>query len=146
MAELVQSVLGLAARPRADEGPSTVAAWDSLGTLRLLLAIEETYGVSMDEAEMRSATTVAAVSTLIQAKLRAAAPGTPRMHKIALAIARAAHPAHTARDPTGEKLPRSYVFDDAFDPVWDEAILQGNASSGPNWWRLAREIQLRHNE
>ncbi len=68
MAKLVQSVLGLSARPQPDEGPSTLAAWDSLGTLRLLLAIEETYGLRIDEAEMRAATTVAALAAIVAAK------------------------------------------------------------------------------
>src|SRR5262249_38241070 len=62
IAGLVQSVLALPQRPLPEEGPAEIAAWDSLGTLRLLLAIEETYGVSIDEAEMRAATTVASLT------------------------------------------------------------------------------------
>jgi glycosyltransferase involved in cell wall biosynthesis len=71
------------------------------------------------------------------------------MHKIALAIARGANAGRTkVRDPSGESHPRSYVFDDAFDPAWDEAILTSSDSSRavPDWWRLAREIQRRHAE
>ena len=69
IAGLVQSILGLGERPRDSEGPSQIAAWDSLGTLRLLLAIEETYGVALDEDEMRAANTVAALTALVAAKL-----------------------------------------------------------------------------
>jgi glycosyltransferase involved in cell wall biosynthesis len=41
-----------------------------------------------------------------------------------------------------------YLFDEAFSPAWDEAILGAPHSSGlvPDWWRLAREIQRRHAE
>jgi acetyltransferase-like isoleucine patch superfamily enzyme/acyl carrier protein len=72
MAELVKNVLGLTARPLPSEGPAQLAAWDSLGTLRLLLAIEETYGVSLEEEVMHTATTVAALSAIIEAKLNCA--------------------------------------------------------------------------
>jgi acetyltransferase-like isoleucine patch superfamily enzyme/acyl carrier protein len=69
MAVLVQSVLGLAESPHHSEGPEQIPAWDSLGTLRLLLAIEETHGVTLDEDEMRAASTVAALSDIVEAKL-----------------------------------------------------------------------------
>jgi acyl carrier protein len=69
MAELVQSILGLSEPPHADQGPADIAAWDSLGSLRLLLAIEESYGVRMDEAEMRRGRTVAALAAIVEAKL-----------------------------------------------------------------------------
>lgn len=71
------------------------------------------------------------------------------MHKIALAIARGANAGKAKiRDPSGERFPRSYVFDDAFDPAWDEADLIGAEFSRvvPGWWRLAREIQRRQAE
>jgi acetyltransferase-like isoleucine patch superfamily enzyme/acyl carrier protein len=70
VAQLVQSVLGLSEPPYSDQGPAEIAAWDSLGSLRLLLAIEETYGVRIDEAEMRRGNTVAALATIVEAKLR----------------------------------------------------------------------------
>jgi acyl carrier protein len=68
LADLVQSVLGLPQRPLATQGPADIAAWDSLGTLRLLLAIEEAYKVSLNEAEMRAGNTIAALSAIIGAK------------------------------------------------------------------------------
>jgi acetyltransferase-like isoleucine patch superfamily enzyme len=69
IAALVQSVLGLSERPRDSEGPEQIPNWDSLGTLRLLLAIEETHGITLDEGEMRAANTVAALSGIVVAKL-----------------------------------------------------------------------------
>jgi acetyltransferase-like isoleucine patch superfamily enzyme len=69
IAGLVQSVLGLSERPRDSEGPEQIPAWDSLGTLRLLLAIEETHGITLDEVEMRAANTVATLSDIVGAKL-----------------------------------------------------------------------------
>jgi acetyltransferase-like isoleucine patch superfamily enzyme/acyl carrier protein len=72
MAELVQRVLGLPELPAADAGPAQIAAWDSLGSLRLLLAIEETFGVSIREHEMQAASSVAALSTIVQRKPGAA--------------------------------------------------------------------------
>jgi glycosyltransferase involved in cell wall biosynthesis len=71
------------------------------------------------------------------------------MHRIALAVARGPNAGKTRlRDPSGEKAPRSYVFEDAFAPSWDESILNGADSSKvlPEWWRLAREIQRLHGE
>jgi acetyltransferase-like isoleucine patch superfamily enzyme/acyl carrier protein len=69
LAALVQDVLGLAEVPHHSEGPGQIPAWDSLGTLRLLLAIEEVYGVTLDEDEMRAANTVAALSDVVETKL-----------------------------------------------------------------------------
>jgi acetyltransferase-like isoleucine patch superfamily enzyme/acyl carrier protein len=69
VAGLVQSVLGLAERPLDSEGPEQIGAWDSLGSLRLLLAIEERYNVTLTENEMHAGNTVAALSDIIAAKL-----------------------------------------------------------------------------
>jgi glycosyltransferase involved in cell wall biosynthesis len=70
------------------------------------------------------------------------------MHKIALAVARGPNGGKPlARDPSGETVPRTYIFDDAFSPVWDDSILSGaEPSKVPTWWRLAREAQRRHGE
>lgn len=66
------------------------------------------------------------------------------MHKIALAVVRGLNAAKTRlRDPSGEMAPRTYLFDEAFSPAWDESILQGGVSPGmaPTYWRMAREIR-----
>ena len=70
-------------------------------------------------------------------------------HRVALAIARgAAAGKAVSRDPSGETVPRSYVFDDAFQPAWDESIVgaSGSGADGGGWWRLAGEVQRRHAE
>jgi acetyltransferase-like isoleucine patch superfamily enzyme/acyl carrier protein len=74
VAGLVQNVLGLTARPLADHGPAQIAEWDSLGSLRLLLAIEETLGVSLSETEMRAGNTVAGLAAVVESRLRSAVP------------------------------------------------------------------------
>lgn len=66
IAELTKNVLGLAVRPELTLGPNEIPEWDSLGTLRLLLAIEETYGVTVREEEVHSAKTVAALADLVE--------------------------------------------------------------------------------
>jgi hypothetical protein len=65
MPQLVQIVLGLASRPDPAAGPGDIPEWDSLGTLRLLLAIEETYGISVREKDVQSARTVAALAAVV---------------------------------------------------------------------------------
>src|SRR5262245_11299726 len=71
------------------------------------------------------------------------------MHRVALALLRGPGARRERpRDPTGERAPRSFVFDERFAPVWDETILDDlrTASYGPEWWRLAQEVQRRSNE
>ena len=71
------------------------------------------------------------------------------MHRIALAVARGANAGKTGSpDRSGETYPRTYLFDEAFHPAWDEAMLEGKKylRVTPPWWRLAREIQRRNHE
>jgi glycosyltransferase involved in cell wall biosynthesis len=71
------------------------------------------------------------------------------MSRIALALLRGPNARRERpRDPTGEQAGRAYVFDEEFSPVWDEALLDGvrTASRGPEWWRLALEINARRDE
>jgi glycosyltransferase involved in cell wall biosynthesis len=71
------------------------------------------------------------------------------MHRIALGVLRGANAGrNTSRDPSGETIPRGYLFDEAFCQSWDESILGGADSSPlvPAWWRLAGEIQRFHRE
>jgi hypothetical protein len=68
------------------------------------------------------------------------------MHRIALAIEKGSNAGKVLlRDPSGETAPRSYLFDEAFSPAWDESILDGAGPSGigRRRWRMAGEI-LRH--
>jgi acetyltransferase-like isoleucine patch superfamily enzyme/acyl carrier protein len=55
VSELVQAVLGLAEAPALDDGPNQIPAWDSLGALRLVLALEERFEITLTEDEIRSA-------------------------------------------------------------------------------------------
>jgi glycosyltransferase involved in cell wall biosynthesis len=71
------------------------------------------------------------------------------MHQIALALMREPragkeHP----RDPTGERAPRTYVFDEMFAPVWDESLVKATQtpSRRPSWLRLAQEVQRRSDD
>jgi glycosyltransferase involved in cell wall biosynthesis len=71
------------------------------------------------------------------------------MHRIALALVRGPSArGDRPRDPTGQRALRTYLFDEKFSPVWDESLLgrPGSPSRGPEWWRLAREIQQRRDE
>ena len=71
------------------------------------------------------------------------------MHRVALALTRGASARKDRiRDDTGQLAPRSYIFDDQFFPVWDEALLDkpGAVGRGPEWWRLALEVQRLRNE
>lgn len=68
------------------------------------------------------------------------------MRKIALAIARPA--TAMPRDDSGISKTRDHVFDDAFDLVWDEGMLEGTPPRGgaPTWWKMAREILRRRDQ
>jgi hypothetical protein len=71
------------------------------------------------------------------------------MHRIALALLRGPSArTERPRDSTGERAPRSYVFDERFSPVWDESILDSQRvkSGAPEWLRLAQEVQRRADE
>jgi acetyltransferase-like isoleucine patch superfamily enzyme/acyl carrier protein len=56
---LVTRTLGLSRLPALADGPQQIAEWDSLGALRLLLAVEQELGVSLDEGEMGDVKSVA---------------------------------------------------------------------------------------
>lgn len=70
------------------------------------------------------------------------------MDRIALALLRG-RGAQTdiPRDPTCQDTDRDYVFDDEFDPVWDESLLGAAADSRvPEFLTLAREVHRRRGE
>lgn len=55
------------------------------------------------------------------------------------------------RDPTGEHVPRGYLFDELFVKRYDESVLDGLPQSRldrslPVWARLAREVRRRQDE
>ena len=63
-AEIVQRVFSLPSLPGPADGPHSIPAWDSLGALRLLLALEETSGRKLRESDLARASTVADLERL----------------------------------------------------------------------------------
>lgn len=62
---LVARVLGLARLPELSDGPAQIPEWSSLGTLRLLLALEEEFCVRVPEEEMMRAHRVADLAAIV---------------------------------------------------------------------------------
>jgi acetyltransferase-like isoleucine patch superfamily enzyme len=51
---LVMRVFGLPGIPDIYAGPAQISQWDSLGALRLIVALEETFGISLAEDQFKS--------------------------------------------------------------------------------------------
>lgn len=69
LAGLVMRVLGLASLPDRSHGPDQIGEWDSLGALKLFLAIEETFGVTLGETDMQTRRTIMQWEQLISSAL-----------------------------------------------------------------------------
>ena len=67
LAELLQRVLGLSEKPKMSDGPDQIPEWDSLGALKILLAVERTYSITVREDQLKSAQTVARLTELVTA-------------------------------------------------------------------------------
>jgi maltose O-acetyltransferase len=67
---LVQRVLGLSTAPAPGDGPDRISAWDSLGALRLVLALEEQFAITLTEDEIRTARTVGDIADRVAAAQR----------------------------------------------------------------------------
>ncbi len=63
--KLIMSVLGLSTPPGASDGPSQIREWDSLGALKIVLAVEEAYGVALSEQEIKSVQTVGELARVV---------------------------------------------------------------------------------
>lgn len=63
------------------------------------------------------------------------------MHRLALGMQRQGRP--PVRDPSGEHHQRDYLFDEAFEAVWDQSVLPEDGSRTPAWWRMGRELLRR---
>ena len=62
------------APPDPGSGPDDVPEWDSLGSLKLLLALEEAFGCTIDEDVLAAARTVGDVQRVVElTRQRAAA-------------------------------------------------------------------------
>ena len=66
---LVMRVLGLASPPDRSQGPDQIGEWDSLGSLKLFLAIEETFGITLSETDMQTRRTIMQWEQLIGSAL-----------------------------------------------------------------------------
>jgi hypothetical protein len=70
--------------------------------------------------------------------------------RIAVAL-QGRRPQAEERDPTGERGPRKYLFDDLFVQRYDESSLDAGGATPlwdavPSWVRLAREVQRRRDD
>jgi acyl carrier protein len=64
---LVMQVLALPSLPDASAGPEQIAQWDSLGALRLIVAIEETFGIALAEDQMKAARSIRELAGHVEA-------------------------------------------------------------------------------
>jgi acetyltransferase-like isoleucine patch superfamily enzyme len=65
VATTVMRVFGLTKLPGDQDGPAQIAAWTATGCVRLLLAFEESLGLTLHEEEMRRARTIAEVASIV---------------------------------------------------------------------------------
>ena len=72
---LVMRAFGLAAPPRPDEGPAEIGQWDSFGTLKLIVSLEEELCVTLAADEVARVTRVRDLVSLVDAARRRAASG-----------------------------------------------------------------------
>jgi len=69
---VVQRVLGLREQPSLESGPAQIKQWDSLGALKLLLALEEDLGLSLGETAVAKARSVRDLVHAVEAARAAA--------------------------------------------------------------------------
>jgi acetyltransferase-like isoleucine patch superfamily enzyme/acyl carrier protein len=89
---VVQQSLGLADVPPLAHGPAEIRQWDSLGALRLLLALEEAFGVTLSEDEVLRVKTVADLAAVVDHAVvasRSHATEVPTCSRVARVAARA---------------------------------------------------------
>jgi acetyltransferase-like isoleucine patch superfamily enzyme len=64
--KVAQLVFALGSAPELAWGPAQIPAWDSLGSLRLLLALEDAFGSSVSQDQMANVRTLADVASLLR--------------------------------------------------------------------------------
>jgi acetyltransferase-like isoleucine patch superfamily enzyme/acyl carrier protein len=64
---LVMQVLGLRSLPDLDAGPEQITQWDSLGTLRLIVALEETFGIALAEDQVKAVRSIRELTAQVEA-------------------------------------------------------------------------------
>lgn len=62
---VVMRALGLAAPPTRDDGPRNLPGWDSLGSLKLLLALEDVFEITLEQDALLRVQSVADVASLV---------------------------------------------------------------------------------
>ncbi len=67
--KVVMQSLGLSRPPALEDGPSQIPQWDSLGALRLLLALEDSFGVTLSEDEVLRVATVGDLASVVERAL-----------------------------------------------------------------------------
>jgi acetyltransferase-like isoleucine patch superfamily enzyme len=65
VASIIMRLFGLAAAPSPLDGPAQIAGWTRIGSIRLSLALEEAFGVTIPEEQIHLASNVAEVSRLV---------------------------------------------------------------------------------
>jgi acetyltransferase-like isoleucine patch superfamily enzyme len=70
---VVMRVFGLTARPGPEHGPADVPGWDSLGALRLLLSLEDAFGVTLEQGVLSRSRNIGELAAEVErARQRAA--------------------------------------------------------------------------
>ncbi len=72
---LVMHVLGLSRVPDVQDGPGQIPQWDSLGALRLIVALEEEIGVALAEDQVRAVRSIRELMDHVEAVQRRKASG-----------------------------------------------------------------------
>lgn len=67
---LAQQTFRLAAAPLPSQGPGEIAEWDSLGSLSFLLALEDSFEISLDVDEAGRVATLADVAAMLDRTLK----------------------------------------------------------------------------
>jgi acetyltransferase-like isoleucine patch superfamily enzyme/acyl carrier protein len=66
---LAQEVFVLPALPALNDGPATLGAWDSLGSLRLLVSLEEVFAIHLPAGALAGVRDLAGVCALVKRSL-----------------------------------------------------------------------------
>jgi len=73
VALLVMRAFGLAAVPRPEHGPAEIGEWDSFGTLKLIVSLEEELKIALSADEVARVARVSDLVDLVDAARRRAA-------------------------------------------------------------------------
>lgn len=69
LCQVIRTVFTLPAEPSLNTMREQIAGWDSLGTLRLILAVEDEFDVSLEEHDVIDAHDVAGLAAALQTRL-----------------------------------------------------------------------------